>query len=156
MLHDLTPYIDRVREQSELHERIGKLNNPPSLDAIREAAYIVWVKGADGKMLATSKGYQTLTGIASEDYEGKHDREVWGDDGVRFAEFDQYVRNTGYSLQDVRQAWFNPKDQMHQTGLVTITPYPLGVEVGTMGRCPRDTLEFITEDRYREIIHGRR
>lgn len=154
MLHDLTADIERVREQAALHKRTAMRNNPPSLDAIRQADYIVWVKGTDGRMLASSKGYEQLTGIPSVEYEGRTDYSVWGEDGIRFAQDDEYVRKTGYTLMDVRQAWFNPKAQMHQTGLITITPYPLGVEVGTMGRCPRDSLEFVTEERYREIING--
>ena len=106
-------------------------------------------------MLASSKGYEQLTGMASADYEGQSDVSMWGEDGERFAIYDQYVRETGYPLMDVRQAWYNPKEGMHQTGLITIVPYPLGAKIGTMGRCPRDSLALITEERYRELIGGR-
>ena len=143
---------DRVRAQDRLHKRVSRRNNPPSLDAIRQAEYIAWVKGANGSMLAVSKGYTALTGIAAQDYEGSDDVDMWGDDGERFLLDDEYVRNTGYPLVDVEQAWWSAKDQTYMAGLVTIVPYPLGTKIGTLGRLPRDTVRIVEPEEYKRII----
>lgn len=141
----------------DLHNHMKEINITPTLGEIREAAWIEFAKDENGIMLAVSKGYTTLTGIKSKDYEGKTDSAVWGKDGDGFSMRDSYVRETGFTLETV-EVWLNPRDNMYQKGVVIKMPYPLkSGRIGTRGKIHRDSVEYIDEVEYGTLTsHERR
>jgi len=141
-----------VQRQADIHARVAPRNEVPTLDEIRNAENIMFAKGEDGRMLASSKGYRTLTGVSSDAYEGLDDVDVWGEDGQRFADNDAFVRMTGSPLQVV-EFWMG-KDGIPQEGEILKVPYKYGDKIGTLGRVLRDTLRFLTMDEYRARQRG--
>jgi PAS domain-containing protein len=158
-LDDLRSLREKVQRKADIRAKVSERNKVPTLDEIRNASNIMFAKDDCGIVLAVSKGYQTLTGISTQSYEGMTDCDLWGDDGERFAENDAYVRMTGAPLQVV-EFWFNAKEGMPQEGEILKVPYKYmdnGVErVGTLGRVLRDTLKFLTMEEYKARQHGDR
>jgi len=154
---ELQALRDRLKTFCDLHACVASRNKMPTLDEVRSADWVEFVKDYSGVMLAISKGYTQLTGILPEDYEGKPDADVWGNDSNAFYLNDRYVIETGYTLHNVQEAWYNPKDKMYQTAELMKTPYPLGTKIGVLGKVWRNTLRYIDEQEYKEIVsHGRR
>ena len=134
-----------------LHEHMEKINITPTIEEVRAAAWIEFIKDDHGIMLAVSKGYTTLTGITAEDYEGHSDSDIWGADGYGFSLRDSYVRETGFTLETV-ESWFNPKDQMYQKGVIIKMSYPLiSGRIGTRGKIHKDSLEYIDASEYQRL-----
>ena len=88
---ELQALRDRLKTFCDLHACVASRNKMPTLDEVRSADWVEFVKDYSGVMLAISKGYTQLTGILPEDYEGKPDADVWGNDSNAFYLNDRYV-----------------------------------------------------------------
>lgn len=142
---------DTCQKVYDMHTSMEEINNTPTLDEVRAAPWIEFIKDDHGVMLAVSKGYTTMCGIASADYEGLTDEQVWGKDGAEFEMRDRYVRETGFTLETT-EVWLNGKDKMYQSGMVIKVPYPLeNGRIGTRGKIHRDSLKYIDAAEYQRL-----
>lgn len=123
--------------------RLSKLLVTPSM--ISDCAAVCFIKDAEGRMVQISEGYEEMFGVPKEEYAGKFDIEIWGDEiGSRFSDHDRIVRENGESWIGY-ETWFNKKTQRHEKCLLIKTAQydQSGHCIGTFGIILKDFLSHV-------------
>lgn len=134
-----------------LHTRVRRRIILPTLDEVKAASWICFVRDTANKMLACSKGYLELFG--EQDYERSTVHSLFeACEVMLFVENDQFVIQTQCAA-NVLEAWWNPKEQCYQQGEVDKQPYYSdGKLIGIIGRIPRESVRSISEVEYKKVL----